>query len=773
VVAGSVGLGVLSTLAVCAAWWRHTEAPVGSGTPPWWLVLVLLVGTIAAETVSVPLRHGEEQEALTLFEAAVVIDVLLLSPSLAAVITSLALALASAIDRRVLIKSVFNLGSHATSTAALISSVTLFGGHGIGFSSRLLFAAGLGVVLFAGINLIMLARVLSVAADVPIQSTLQETWKLSSIMAAGGIALGSVAVVIGRSAPVLLPFTLLPAVALRYAFRTAAEEAEERARSSRLLALSQVLAGRFETGDLLSNFLGLMRETFPVREVFVVFEGDEQSSGDVVVADEQGVRRRDLTATDAVLLSCAGETAAFLDRGLPDGWGRTLLAPLEAEGLRLGVLVLAGQPTWRPALVGRDLAVLTPLVSALAVALRGAEHHERLLAETSKLQAVVDQSTDGIMVLDGDGRVVLWSPAMAALAGVDAETALGRQLPEVVNTVEAEGVPYDPWAATCEQLRPSNPRITSENGILRPDGEQRWIRASHAAVFDGDDLRRDVVLVHDVTKERLVDRMKADFIATVSHELRTPMTPIKGYTDLLRRKGENLSPDKRKEILDIVADRVAHLGRLVEDLLLASRISSPASAVRMATGDLGALATKVVSDFSTDAARLSLTVPEEPLEVPCDPVRVVQVVSNLVSNALKYSGDDAPVAVTVRSDRTTAIVEVSDRGRGIPADQIERVFEKFHRVEDPMRMTTGGTGLGLFISRQLAEAMGGSLTATSVLGEGSTFTFTIDRTARVSPAEAAESPAQRAPAWRTGQSLPQPRRADAAGRVSTTENAAG
>jgi signal transduction histidine kinase len=276
-----------------------------------------------------------------------------------------------------------------------------------------------------------------------------------------------------------------------------------------------------------------------------------------------------------------------------------------------------------------------------------------------------------------------------------------------------------------------------------------------------------------VTKERLVDRMKADFIATVSHELRTPMTPIKGYTDLLRRKGENLSPEKRKEILDIVADRVAHLGRLVEDLLLASRISSPASAVRMATGDLGALATKVVSDFSTDAARLSLTVPEEPLEVPCDPVRVVQVVSNLVSNALKYSGDDAPVAVTVRSDRTTAIVEVSDRGRGIPADQIERVFEKFHRVEDPMRMTTGGTGLGLFISRQLAEAMGGSLTATSVLGEGSTFTFTIDRTARVSSPEAAESPAQRAPAWRTGQSLPQPRRADAAGRVSTTENAAG
>ena len=90
-----------------------------------------------------------------------------------------------------------------------------------------------------------------------------------------------------------------------------------------------------------------------------------------------------------------------------------------------------------------------------------------------------------------------------------------------------------------------------------------------------------------------------------------------------------------------------------------------------------------------------------------------------------------------------------------------------------MRMTTGGTGLGLFISRQLAEAMGGSLTATSVLGEGSTFTFTLDLTAHVLPAEAPETPAQRSPAWRTGQSVPTPRRADAAGLASTTENAAG
>ena len=436
VVAGSVGLGLLSTTAVCLAWWHHTSAPVGDGTPPWWLVIVLLVGTIAAETVSVPLRHGEEQEALDPVRGG-------RRHRRAAAVTGARSGhhrprAGPRLRHRPAgaLKSVFNLGSHATSTAALITSVTLLGGHGSSFGGRLLLAGGLGITRSPESTWSCSPGCCRWRRTSRSSRRCSETWKLSSIMAAGGIALGSVAVVVGRSAPVLLPFTLLPAVALRYAFRTAAEEAEERARSARLLALSQVLAGRFETGDLLSNFLGLMRETFPVHEVFVVFEGDEQSGGNVILADDQGVRRRELTATDAVLLSCAGESAAFLDRGLPDGWGRTLLAPLEADGLRLGVLVLAGKPTWRPALVGRDLAVLTPLVSALAVALRGAEHHERLLAETSKLQAVVDQSTDGILVLDGDGRVVLWSPAMAALAGVDADTALGRSLSEVVHTVE-------------------------------------------------------------------------------------------------------------------------------------------------------------------------------------------------------------------------------------------------------------------------------------------------------------------------------------------------
>ena len=250
-------------------------------------------------------------------------------------------------------------------------------------------------------------------------------------------------------------------------------------------------------------------------------------------------------------------------------------------------------------------------------------------------------------------------------------------------------------------------------------------------------LVRDVVLTHDVTRERQVDRLKADFIATVSHELRTPVTPIKGYADLLRKRGESMTPEKRAECLDVIADRSAHLARLVEDLLLASRMTSaqtPTHAVRMQVSDLRGLVERAVGDFPAERTRIQLRMPAEPLLVRCDPVRVVQVTSNLVSNAVKYSPPGSPVDIKVVCRRNPAAdpdtplraeVVVTDSGRGIPADQREKVFDKFHRVEDALRMTTSGTGLGLYIARHLAQAMGGDLTLRSTLGVGSVFTFGV------------------------------------------------
>jgi signal transduction histidine kinase len=140
--------------------------------------------------------------------------------------------------------------------------------------------------------------------------------------------------------------------------------------------------------------------------------------------------------------------------------------------------------------------------------------------------------------------------------------------------------------------------------------------------------------------------------------------------------------------------------------------------------DLTALVRQVVRDLASP--RVAVDLPETPVPVRCDSGRTVQVLANLVGNALKYSPDPSPVLVRLRLSEGRAHVDVIDKGRGIPSDQIEKVFEKFHRVEDPMTMSTSGTGLGLFIARRLAEAMGGGVGVVSTLGVGSTFTLSLD-----------------------------------------------
>jgi PAS domain S-box-containing protein len=276
-------------------------------------------------------------------------------------------------------------------------------------------------------------------------------------------------------------------------------------------------------------------------------------------------------------------------------------APLAADGQRLGTLVLGTADRRRP-LREDQLPLLVPLASALAVALQGAAQSRRLVEATSRLQAVVDRSSDGILVLDGSGTVELWSPALEALTGVPAAVAEGRPLP--ASLAVADGARAD---AGRSLLTPASPRATVELVVLRPDGQQRTVRCAHTAVFEDDGLVREVVLLSDVSREREAERLNADLVATVSHELRTPVTPIKGYADLLRRRGDDMTSERRQECLAVIVDRWDHLARLVEDLLLASRISANEGfgALPMSVGrqDLVPVVRRTAAQVGPDPAR--------------------------------------------------------------------------------------------------------------------------------------------------------------------------
>jgi signal transduction histidine kinase len=259
--------------------------------------------------------------------------------------------------------------------------------------------------------------------------------------------------------------------------------------------------------------------------------------------------------------------------------------------------------------------------------------------------------------------------------------------------------------------------------------------ASLAGAAELDRLRRENAgleqLVHEVSRLREAERAKADFVATVCHELRTPITPIKGYVELLRTRGESMPEDLRQDILRTMAERTDHMARLIEDLLLASRISSEGPgavvlALQLELTDLVEVTRQAAADYLREpTCRLTLELPAQPLEVRADPLRLSQILVNLLSNAHKYSPPDAPIRLRLWSDGGWARAAVVDQGQGIPDEELERIFDKFHRVDDPMTMTTGGTGVGLYIARELARAMGGEVQASSTPRGGSTFTVRL------------------------------------------------
>ncbi|MFI7600092.1 sensor histidine kinase [Actinoplanes sp. NPDC049681] len=685
----------------------------GAGVPMAWLVPGLVVLTCIAEITVVRLRHGEAVEELSLYEAALIIDVLLLPPRHALLAAVAGLVMASVLQRRPAVKAAFNLGTYTAAVSVLILLVHLIGGTAGTVTARVLAGVLAGTLAFTTVNLCCLAQILGFINGVAPWAVIRSEARLSLYMAVGTMATGLTTTVIALHAPLLLPFMAMPALAVTYAYRAAAREADERARSACLLQLSHALA---EREDVVRQFLVLVREAFDADLGVIAVSGTGPALS-VEAADPATVQAGPFPAYLAAWRDA--DAPVQLTENLPTGLRHVVIVPVEGAGRRLGTAAFASRRRRR--MSTGDVTLLASLGNALAVAMRGAEHLERLTEERSKLQAVVEQSAEGIMVIGAGGLVQVWNQALTDCVGIPAAEATGRPVGELLD------VPAEEERELLLPVSIDVPRVATELTIRRGDGEERRLRLAHSAIFAAGELVRDVVVISDLTREYRTERLKSDFIAMVSHELRTPLTPIMGYIDLLRTRGERMTPQKRLDALTLIGDRAAHLSRLVEDLLLASRFGDhPDEAslqVNTATHDLVAIVRQAVEDLRCD--RVVLSAPEEAWPARCDSGRTVQVLTNLIGNGLKYSAEDRTVEVSLRRDDRFLHVDVRDRGRGIPSDSLEKVFEKFHRVEDPMTMSTSGTGLGLFIARQLARAMGGDVTLESTINVGSRFTLSL------------------------------------------------
>ena len=238
-------------------------------------------------------------------------------------------------------------------------------------------------------------------------------------------------------------------------------------------------------------------------------------------------------------------------------------------------------------------------------------------------------------------------------------------------------------------------------------------------------------LKRTLARQRQLDQLKSDFVGMVAHDLRAPITVIAGFAELMSRDWHDLTDDERTKYFDLITRNVHNLSRLVDDVLEVAEVDAGKFQLEIQPFDLGGLVERTMMELSAAQApgRLQVDVPRGLPTALGDEGRNRQILTNLVTNALKFAPDDSHVSISVSVEDNALAVSVSDRGVGIPAEDLPRLFERFSRLPNSRQAKAKGTGLGLYICKQLVEAQGGRISVESVPSMGSTFRYTVPHTA--------------------------------------------
>jgi PAS domain S-box-containing protein len=407
------------------------------------------------------------------------------------------------------------------------------------------------------------------------------------------------------------------------------------------------------------------------------------------------------------------------DEGPPKAQA-AMMIPVKHEGAVVGVVQLMSDHT---TYAEPQLELAEGMVAQMGAAVRNARLHEERLrleaaaaaadaaaAERERAVHVLEAVGDGIFLVDEEGVVRFWNRAAELVTGIPRRDALDRRVEELA--AEWPAIETSVQAATAEE-RPRPVTLPIEL-----NGRELWLSFVAVRMADG-----VVYAFRDLTPERQLEESKSEFIATVSHELRTPMTAVLGAANTLLRTDVELEPETRHQLLEMISTQAARLAHVTESVLLAGRLDRDEVKLERTVVDVESVVRDTV-------AALEPTLPEgTTVEQRLGPAgtasgdadRLQQVLLNLVDNAVKYAGNRATVLVsTVRAGDRVQIA-VADDGPGIPPEDRDRIFEKFYRGDPSLRLAPGGTGLGLYICRELVERMGGRITVRSEPGTGSTF----------------------------------------------------
>ena len=407
----------------------------------------------------------------------------------------------------------------------------------------------------------------------------------------------------------------------------------------------------------------------------------------------------------------------------PPGTQAAMMVPVKHEGRVVGVVqVMSDRVAYSP----DQLELVSGLVAQMAAAVRNARlQKERLRLEAAEAAAravaeereqaahVLEAVGDGIFLLDREGVIQLWNRAAEIATGLRSARVSGRPVADV----------FPGWELLSDRIPIAERGSAARSVTLPVDSGGRDLWLSFVAVRSADGV---VYAFRDLTGERRLEEEKSDFIATISHELRTPMAAVYGAAQTLLHR--RLSPDRRRALLEVIVSQASRLSQITERVLLASYLDRGEVAVQREPVDVAAVVRASVDAVRPqlgESTEVDVELADELGAASADPDRTQQVLINLLDNALKYGA--APLRVRAERADSAVRISVADSGPGITLAEQQRIFEKFYRVDPQLSRAPSGTGLGLYIARELVQRMGGRLEVSSEPGAGATFVVELPR----------------------------------------------
>lgn len=499
-----------------------------------------------------------------------------------------------------------------------------------------------------------------------------------------------------------------------------------------LLEVSRGLLGLLEMEPLLNRVLEGAVQLLDARAGFLGIH--DELAGKLSLAVYRGIARHEVRE----VLHRPGFLEAFVSDGrvqsladsvLLEGLGGSdeysYLTDLRVEAKVRGLLLLIGP---KPDQDRVDLARAYFAQSALAI--RNAQLYGQVGEKESELASIVYSIPNPMIVCDAEGRLVVANPAAEELFAFASDFQKGQHIRGALGHPELESL------LTGDSVQP----VEVQAGI--PESRTWTANASTIATPDVAGGRGRVLVMHDVTTQKEIERMKGDFVAIIGHELRTPLTLVKGYLKTLKIRGEKMTPEARADALETAEGQSARLERLIEDLLYVSQIETSRPEVHLESVDLVQVAEEILKEFKArESGRTLDVVGPSSLPATADRTKIEQVLFHLLDNACKYSQLDDPVEVKLDEEAEVFVISVKDRGVGILSEDLDSLFTRFHQLDTTSTREHGGTGVGLYICKAFVEAHGGKISVTSAWGKGSTFTFKIPKSLK----RAAETPGEQPP----------------------------